>query len=501
LLDRNEPVRFIFSHSALREGWDNPNVFQICTLKKSGSDIRKRQEVGRGLRLSVNQNGERMDTNVLGEDVHNVNVLTVIANESYETFSKGLQSEIAEAVADRPRAVSVDLFKNKVFRNERGEEQVVDLELAQSVYENLAANKYIKKGVLTESYFQDKKNGSLAFDEDIAEYKDAIIEVLDSVYDSRGLDVEDARKNNVELSPNIDKLNSKEFKKLWSLINSKSAYVVDFDEQELIDKSISALNSNLHVSQIFFNVESGSMDAIHSREQLQDGTSFVFESRATYKVKAAANSTVKYDLIGKIVDETRLTRKAIAEILRGIDESVFNQFAHNPEEFIIRASALINEQKAAVVIQHITYNKLESVYDTSIFTKETMKGKLGVNAMVTKKHLYDHLLYDSEVERTFAENLDAGKEVVVYVKLPRGFYICTPVGKYNPDWAIVFHDGEIKHIYFVAETKGSLSSLELRDLEKAKIHCAREHFKAISTASVVYDVVDKYETLMSKVMV
>ncbi|MDV0444792.1 hypothetical protein MmiAt1_03320 [Methanimicrococcus sp. At1] len=499
LLDRREPVRFLFSHSALREGWDNPNVFQICTLKQSGSDVRKRQEVGRGLRLSVNQSGERMDTNVLGEDVHNINVLTVIANESYESFSKGLQTEIAEAVADRPRAVTVDLFKNKVFRNENGDEQVVDVELAQMVYESLIGNKYVKKGVLTDDYFEAKKNDALVFDEEVAEYQDAIIAVLDSVYDSRGLGLENAFKNNVELSLNTDKLSSKEFKELWSRINVKSVYTVDFDEQELIEKSISSLNKNLHVSSIFFNVESGSMNDIESKEQLSLGDSFVRESRATYNVKTASNSSVKYDLVGKVVSETGLTRKAIVNILQGIEKQVFDQFAHNPEEFIIRASALINEQKATIIIQHITYNKIDSVYDTQILTESTMRGQLGVNVMETKRHLFDHLLYDSDTERTFAENIDISKEVAVYVKLPKGFYINTPVGKYSPDWAIAFHEGMVKHIYFVAETKGSLSTLQLRSIEKAKIHCATEHFKTISTDSVIYHAVDNYEKLMSLV--
>ncbi|WNY28914.1 hypothetical protein MmiEs2_11270 [Methanimicrococcus stummii] len=499
LLDRREPVRFIFSHSALREGWDNPNVFQICTLKQSGSDVRKRQEVGRGLRLSVNQSGERMDTNVLGEDVHNINVLTVIANESYESFSKGLQTEIAEAVADRPRAVTVDLFKNKVFRNENGDEQVVDVELAQMVYESLIGNKYVKKGVLTDDYFEAKKNDALVFDDEVAEYQDAIIAVLDSVYDSRGLGLENAFKNNVELSLNTDKLSSKEFKELWSRINVKSVYTVDFDEQELIEKSISSLNKNLHVSSIFFNVESGSMIDIESKEQLSLGDSFIRESREAYNVKTVSNSSVKYDLVGKVVSETGLTRKAIVNILQGIEKSVFDQFAHNPEEFIIRASALINEQKATIIIQHIIYNKIDSVYDTQILTESTMRGQLGVNVMETKRHLFDHLVYDSDTERTFAENIDISKEVAVYVKLPKGFYINTPVGKYSPDWAIAFHEGMVKHIYFVAETKGSLSTLQLRSIEKAKIHCATEHFKTISTDSVIYHAVDNYEKLMSLV--
>ena len=500
LLDRKEPVRFIFSHSALREGWDNPNVFQICTLKQSGSEVRKRQEVGRGLRLSVNQNGERMDTNSLGEDVHNVNVLTVIANESYDSFAKGLQSELAEAVSDRPSMVSVDLFKNKVIRDTLGAEQVVDVELAQSIYEGLIVSGYVKKGILTDKYYADKKNGKIEIVEEAADCATDIIGIIDSIYDSRIMQPENARKNNVELKLDEDKLYSKEFKALWSKINAKSVYVVEFDEAELIAKAIATLNGELRVSKVIFTIESGTLKSIDSKEKLIKGEAMVREEMDSYNVKISPNNMVKYDLIGKLVIETGLTRAAITQIMCGIKKSVFEKFADNPEEFIIRAGNLINEQKATTIIQHITYDKLDSVYDTSIFTEPTMKGQLGVNAMEANKHLYDHIIYDSTNEKDFAEKVDIASEVAVYAKLPSGFYISTPVGKYNPDWAIAFHEGKVKHIYFVAETKGSMSTMQLREVEKAKIHCAREHFKAISTDSVVYDVVDSYSTLMDKVM-
>ena len=500
LLDRREPVRFIFSHSALREGWDNPNVFQICTLKQSGSDVRKRQEVGRGLRLSVNQNGERMDTNLLGEDVHNINVLTVVANESYDSFAKGLQTELAEAVADRPRMVTVELFRDKVIKDANGVEQVVDLDLALNIYEGLIAGGYVKKGILTDKYYEDKKNGKLEIAEEAADCKESVIAILDSVYDSRAMQPEDARKNNVKLKMEQSKLDSPEFRRLWANINTRSAYVVEFDQDELIQKAISALNLELRVSKIFFKVETGTLKDIQSREQLQQGSAFVKEVNEVYKAEVTSNAAVKYDLVGKVVAGTGLTRKAVVNILRGIEKVVFDQFAGNPEEFIIKAAQIINEQKATVIIQHITYNKLDKVYDTTIFTEPTLKGQLGVNAMPARKHLYDYIIYDSTKERDFAESVDTSNEVAVYVKLPRGFYISTPVGKYNPDWAIAFHEGKVKHIYFVAETKGSMSTMQLRMVEEAKIHCAREHFKAISTESVVYDVVDSYAALLDKVM-
>lgn len=504
LLDRDpkkSPVRFIFSHSALREGWDNPNVFQICTLKQSSSDVRKRQEVGRGLRLCVNQDGERMDTNALGNDVHNVNVLTVIASESYDSFAKGLQTEMADAVADRPRAVTVDLFVGKVIKDDKGNEQVIDQDTASAIHYDMIVNGYIdRKGVLTDKYYEDKANGEIKVAEEVADSAASVIEIVDSIYDARSMQPENARSNNVELQVDEDKLAMPEFKALWSKINSKSVYVVDFDTDELIRKSIASLDSKLCVSKIYFRVESGAMDTIKSKEELVSGASFVKEESASYGVIITANSNVKYDLIGKLVDETGLTRKAVIAILQGIKPFVFDQFKDNPEEFIVEAAALINDEKATAIIEHITYDVLDEHYGMDVFTDPTIKGKLGVNAMKAKKHLYDHIVYDSSNERDFATDLDTNTDVAVYVKLPDGFYISTPVGHYNPDWAIAFYEGKVKHIYFVAETKGSMSSMQLRLIEESKIHCAREHFKAISNGNVVYDVVDSYKSLLEKVM-
>ena len=505
LLDRDpkkSPVRFIFSHSALREGWDNPNVFQICTLKQSSSEVRKRQEVGRGLRLCVNQDGERMDANVLGNDVHSINVLTVIASESYDSFAKGLQSELADAVAGRPVAVTADLFKGKVIVDARGNEQVVDGDTAQAIYFDLIVNGYIdKKGVLTDKYYADKANGAIQVAEEVADSRDSVINILDSVYDSRAMQPENARDKNIELQVDPEKLAMPEFKALWKRISPKSVYVVDFDTDELVNKAIASINRNLHVPRIYFKVETGAMDEIKSKDALLDGSAFSKSRSSTYdsSKQIRTNSSVKYDLVGKLVGETGLTRKAVVTILTGIEKSVFEQFKFNPEEFIIKAAALINDEKATAIIQHITYNVLDEHYDTDIFTEPTIKGKLGTNAMKAQRHLYDHIVYDSTNERDFAADLDTNTDVAVYVKLPDSFYISTPVGHYNPDWAIAFYEGTVKHIYFVAETKGSMSSMQLRLIEESKIHCAREHFKAISNGNVVYDVVDSYASLLQLV--
>ena len=407
LLDRDpkrSPVRFIFSHSALREGWDNPNVFQICTLKQSSNEVRKRQEVGRGLRLCVNQDGERMDANVLGNDVHSVNILTVIASESYDSFAKGLQSELAEAVAGRPVAVTADLFKGKVIVDARGNEQVVDGDTAQAIFFDLIVNGYIdKKGVLTDKYYADKANGTVQIAEEVADSRDSVINILDSVYDSRAMQPENARDKNVELQVNPDKLAMPEFKALWNRISPKSVYVVDFDTDELVDKAIASINRNLHVPKIYFKVETGAMEEIKSKDSLLDGSAFSKSKSSTYdsSKRIRTNSSVKYDLVGKLVGETGLTRKAVVAILTGIEKSVFEQFKFNPEEFIIKAAALINDEKATAIIQHITHDMLEERYDTDIFTEPTIKGKLGTNAMKAQRHLYDHIVYDSTNERDF----------------------------------------------------------------------------------------------------
>ena len=503
LLDRSEPVRFIFSHSALREGWDNPNVFQICTLKQSSAEVRKRQEVGRGLRLCVNQFGERQDASVLGGDVQKVNVLTVIANESYDSFAKALQTEYAEAVADRPRQITDTLFLNKVVHNARGEEAVLSADDASEIIFSMAANQYIdiRKKTLTDKYYDDKAAGKLALPESMESYRDDIVKIIDSIYDPAKLAPEDASKNNVSLHLDKNKLNRKEFQELWKQISAKTAYIVDFDTDELIRKAIQQINTELHVSKIFAVIESGEMGSIHSKDDLLEGKAFSKATRDTDdNIDTAANSKVKYDLIGKIVAETGLTRDAVAKILKGINADKFAMFERNPEEFIIKTSTLINEQKATVIVQQITYNKLTETHSTDIFTEPNMKGQLGVNAMVSPKHLYDYLIFDSKAsEQKFAEELEAANEVVLYVKLPRGFYINTPVGKYNPDWAIAFDSAKVKHIYFVAETKGDLSTLQLREIESAKIQCARKHFAAISTDSVIYDHVACYEDLLKVV--
>jgi len=504
LLSFDEPVRFIFSHSALREGWDNPNVFQICTLKHSDSIIRKRQEVGRGLRLCVDQDGNRIDADTPGIDVHDINILTVIASESYESFAKGLQSEIAETLSDRPRKADKEFFLNNVVKNAKGEELRIDETRANILHRAFIKNEYVDDNdYLTDKYYRELEEDKINLPEEFKDFKEGIIQLVGKIY-KEGVTplVEDSRIENVKDLKVNKNFKKKEFQELWQKINKKTAYYVDFDTDELVKNCISALDKDLRVSKLIYETKTGEMERISSKEELEKGEAFKFKESEMSKSYSKITTTIKYDLIGKLVDETKLTRKAIVRILKGIKPNRFYMFRENPEEFILKASRIINEQKATMIIQHISYNPIGEVFDENIFTNNNLKGILGEDAIEVKKHIYDYVVTDSKLEIEFAKALDASKEVCVYAKLPRGFFIPTPVGNYNPDWAIVFNKGKVRHIYFIAETKGSLDSLKLRtdDIEKAKIHCAKEHFKKISSSTVIYDAVDSYEKLMEIVM-
>lgn len=499
LLSFDEPTRFIFSHSALKEGWDNPNVFQICTLKDSDNQTKKRQEVGRGMRLCVNKFGERQDENVLHGGVFDVNELTIIASESYNSFASKLQTEIAEAVGDRPVKVQASLFEGMMVTNAQGEQKKLTDDDATDILFTLRMKGYIdKKGQLQQKYHDDRQQGVLDFGDDYNEYKGDIIKKLDSVFNPTAVKPENARHVR-EAKFISQKFERKEFQDLWRKINHQTYYTVEFQTDELIEKAVQQLDTHLHVSKIELRIVEGSMESIESKAALESGTAMkVKEDGVAYgNVKEAVGASVKYDLIGKLVEDTQLTRHAIVTILQKIRPITFNQFKENPEEFIIKAGNIINECKAIAVIEHVKYHKLDKQYESDIFSNATLKGKLGVNALESQKSLYDLVVCDSAgIEMNFAKNLEEESDVVVYTKLPNGFYINTPVGHYNPDWAIVFKEGtDIKHIYFVAETKGSLSESQLRESEKSKIECARRHFRTIADSTVSYDVVTNYSDL------
>lgn len=504
LLSTDEPVRFIFSHSALREGWDNPNVFQICTLRMSSGEIKKRQEIGRGLRLSVNKDGERMDAEVLGtHGVHDVNALTVIANESYEDFAKALQDEFYEVIKNRPKEVAPALFEGRVWTDHAGNEVEVDSSQAALIFAALKMAGLVKNGQLTDEYHEltvelraakvSEVLGSI--DESLAPYTDVVLELVESVYNPKLNPIVTDARNKATLNLDHEKFASKAFKELWEKINTKTYYTVSFDEQKLINACVSSLDRKLRVSKTFVTITEGYLD---STKQQNPEMKKLIGKQVPLEEIAAKNVT--FDLIGELSEPTKLTRKTIATILQAIEPATFKNFSVNPEEFIREAIKLINEQKASTIIEHITYDMLDETWNAEeIFVDATIGGEYGKNVADAKKHIFDKLRYDSSVEKLLGEELDTADIVDLYVKLPSGFYIHTPMGKYNPDWAISFREGSVKHIYFVAETKGDTSDLQLREVERAKIECARRHFAKISNDTVKYDAVGSYAELLNKI--
>ncbi len=502
LLSFEEPVRFIWSHSALREGWDNPNVFVMGMLKKSDNTTTRRQEIGRGLRLSVDQHGERMDNPVT---VHDINELTVVTDESYTDFVTALQKEIIESLSARPRKASVEYFAGKSITLADGSTSALEKTVAQALYFHLIKNDYIdESGLVTQAYKDGRADGALATP--TSEVLKPVIDFVWPLVDALYLDVPkptDGRKPK-RIPVNEANFNKREFQELWERINHKAVYQVDFDSNELIDNCIRVLDTSLNVTVMQYLVESGNQVIGLEVEQLEAGTGFKVSETKVEHSALSAGSTVKYDLLGEIAEKTQLTRRTCAAILTGIHPGTFAKFKQNPEQFITEAARLINEQKATTIVEHLSYDRLDNRYDSSIFTENQTAQDLSKAGDKLKKSVYEYVVTDSKVERSFVEKLDVSDEVVVYSKLPRGFFIPTPVGDYNPDWAIAFRDDDtkIKHVYFVAETKGSLSTLQMKGVENAKIECARKFFAALNAKTdrdVTYDVVSDYSELMQLV--
>ncbi|MDP3009703.1 MAG: DEAD/DEAH box helicase family protein [Methylococcales bacterium] len=494
LLSFEEPTRFIFSHSALREGWDNPNVFVICTLKHSDNTISRRQEVGRGLRLAVNKNGDRMDDPAT---VHDINVLTVVASESYQDFVAALQKDISDTLSDRPRVADKAYFTGKILKTDNAD-IVVTADLATDIEFFLIQNGYVdKKRQITPIYHEAKQAQQLAeLPVELAPYAEQVFALIDSVFSMDALPFENAK--NPKTNDLNDNFKKKEFQELWRKINRKAAYTVHFDSAELIKKCVHTLDDKLHVANLQYTVQRGEQIDDATLENLAQGEAFKVKASETQAFKQSAHSSVKYDLLGQIATGTHTTRQTIAKILQGINANTFYQFRTNPEDFIAKATRLINEQKATMVVEHIAYDPIEESYDMDIFT-QSMTLNPNHKGEPLKRHIYNFVATDSAIEQKFASELDVSSEVVVYAKLPKAFYIPTPVGKYNPDWAIAFEADKVKHIYFIAETKGSLSSMELREIERCKTECAKRFFARISEEQVRYDVVDNYDKLMQLV--
>ncbi len=509
LLSFEEPTRFIFSHSALREGWDNPNVFQICTLKPGGdSTTQKRQEVGRGLRLCVNQMGERMDAETVGEEVQVLNTLTVIASEGYTAFVSALQDETLRVLYDRPRKASAEYFEGKNITMSDGTRVKLDKAQANAIHRYLIRSYYIDDNDgITKEYREDLAAGRLQpLPEALQPLAAGIHKLVQAIFDDSVLQdmFLDGNKTPAPENPLNERFYKKEFQTLWNTINHKYAYTVKFDSDELIRNSVDAINRDLSVSRLQYTVSvAGQKDSI-SGDDVRAGESFETVKTRTEALKHAEAGQIRYDLVGKIAEGCVLTRRTAAAILKGISRDKFNMYGSNPEEFISKVVRLIREQKATMIVQHITYNTIEGSYERSIFTAEK-HGKTFDQAFKAEKAIQDYVFTDGiaeeSVERSFVKSLDGAKEVFIYEKLPKGFFIPTPVGHYSPDWAIVFHEGvDIRHIYFIAETKGTMESLELRPIEQAKIDCAKKLFETISNGKVKYDHVDSFRQLMDKVM-
>ena len=496
LLSFDEPTRFIFSHSALREGWDNPNVFQICTLRHANSATAKRQEVGRGLRICVDQQGNRMDAERLGDAVHDINKLTVIANESYSTFVDDLQKDTREALRERPKVATVAYFEGKTFMLGT-ERYTISSQEAASIVSYLFDNDYTdSKGNILSGYHEDMEQGTLApLSKKLQPISEQVHRLIQGIFDPSALEgmIEDgngkAEVVNEKLNDNAAK---DEFKRLWAEINHRYVYTVHYDSEELIKKSIAAIDKDLTVTQMKYVVTTG--------EQGEDDLEFTgSQTTRRQTMREVSTSTVPYDLVGDIARGATLTRRTVVRILKGILPARLLLFKNNPEEFIRNVIKLIKEQKATMIVEHICYNRTEQTYDTDIFTQEKNRQTVD-KAYPAKKHILDYVFTDSKGERQFAEDLDKADEVCVYARLPRTFQIPTPVGNYAPDWAIAFNDKMgVKHIFFIAETKGSMDSMQLKGVEKAKIACAKKLFNDVSTSHVRYHEVTDYSTMLDAI--
>ena len=499
LLDFKEPVRFIFSHSALKEGWDNPNVFQICALKhaESGSETRRRQEVGRGMRLCVNDKGNRLDFEMIGEQVHEVNKLTVIASESYESFAKGLQKEIASTLKDRPQKAEVEYFIGKVVSNETGESRRLTEEDAKNLNKILFKTDVIDiDDKITEEGRKLIESGGIQLPKPLEPFMNSITQILKSVYSEQEFKPEDERQT-VVLNTNKN-FKKKEFQELWNKISVKTIYEVQFDTEKLIQDSKNRINADLNIGDRIYEVKTGELEE-GTKEQMREGNLVRESTRQYMKLKNDLYTNTVYDVVGEIEVHTNLTRKSIVEILKLIKAEKFLLIRKNPEEFIAKCSKLINEVKASLIINNIVYHKTVERHDAkTVFTNNKVSLR---NADVLEKHIYDFLgeVNPSNIETEFLKALENSKEVTVYAKLPRSFHITTPIANYNPDWAIVFDREKVREIYFVAETKGSDSDMDLRGVEALKIHCAKRHFEEISDGEVKFERVSSYEKLMEVV--
>ena len=471
LLSFDEPLAFIFSHSALKEGWDNPNVFQICTLNETSSEMKKRQEIGRGLRIAVNQEGER----VRGFDV---NTLTVMANEAYEQFVDSLQKEMEKEENIKFGVVEDFVFTNIVIKIENGKEVYLGHEKSKEIYEELIRREYIdENGNVKEKLKRDLDEGKLELAEEFKDIKESIFKKLKSTTGKLVIKNADERK---KINLNKEVFLSEDFKELWDRVKYKTTYQVNFNSEKLINECIKNLDEGIYIP---------AEKLIYDKKKIAI-TKGGIEETGAYEIEENLEITTKYklpDIITYLQNETNLTRKSIVNILT--NSKTLDSFKKNPQSYLEQAANIIKGSMKAFIVDGIKYEKIGDVeyYSQELFKNSEIFGYLKDemskqgNMVETGKTPYSSIIIDSEVEREFAEGLEKNGNVKVYTKLPDWFKIPTPLGYYNPDWAILVKEENEKaeKLYFVIETKGSTDKDKRRDVENLKIDCGKKHFEAL----------------------
>lgn len=472
LLSLDCPVKFIFSHSALKEGWDNPNVFQICTLNEISSDMRRRQMIGRGLRICVNQEGER----VPGFDV---NTLTVMANESFQDFAENLQHEIEEEEEIKFGLVEKHTFANISIVNAAGQPEYLGLEKSMLIYQDLMARHLISaSGIVQGSLKENLRDGTMTYPEEVASHANLITAVLKKIAGSLNIkNHEDAKT----IKLNKERFLSPEFKDLWDRIKYKTTFRVNFDPAALARECTEALadEQKLVVTYPKYVYGKGKVNVT------QGGVTITNENGQT--LPFTFDDFEYPDVISYLQNETNLTRRTLAQIL--IDSGRIEDFKKNPQMFIDGAIAIIKNVMSKFVVDGIKYHKLgaDEIWAQELFESEELSGYLHSNMVETPNHgIYEYTVYDSDIEREFAERLDANDDVKVFAKLPDWFKIPTPLGSYNPDWAILVEKDGCERLYFVVETKGTDLFGQLPPPQQAKIKCGEAHFAALGRDAVTF---------------
>ncbi len=475
-------VKFIFSHSALKEGWDNPNVFQICTLKDAGnSEIRRRQEIGRGLRLCVNQEGKR----VYG---HEVNTLTVMASESYTDFVDNLQKEIEKDTGIRFGILESHSFANVVLSIEDETPVYLGQEKSEELFKHLLAQGYIDgRGKVQDELRIHLKEDKVILPEAITENKHVLKQVLSNLKDAAGkLEIKN-KDDKKQVKVNKRVLDSLEFKELWERVKYKTTFSVDFDSASLVKECINALDDRLKITRgkLHYSKASVSIDI--------GGIEAEVNANSTRTETLHEEVEMLPDIVGYLQNETQLTRKSIVEILTGTNK--LRYFKINPQKFIEGCIDIINEQMRMHIIDGIQYKRIDDTeyYSQELFENEELFGYLKNNLKESTKSPYDYVVYDSKVESTLANDFENSENISVYAKLPNWFKIDTPLGTYNPDWAILWKDEQEEKLFFVVESKGSTGLFDLRPKEQGKIDCGKKHFKALDSEMIVAASMDEVE--------